>query len=151
MKTRLTCEESRHLIDLGVPKEKASKVAWAQIRDAKGNEIPEIEQYKGVSDKPFSAMHVGFQSFSTDDIFALDDFLNGEILPKELGKGGPYLTIYRNMVGYASGLEYEGLIWEVSFKSDELIDALYYLAAWHYSRIERETPKGYFDSFDDKK
>ena len=136
MKTILTTEQSRHLIDLRVSKEKASKVAWAQIRKFSGNEIPENEQRKGVSDKPFSAWHVGFESFSTDDIFALDDFLNGEILPKEIEYDGYTYKLTMTCgnkceVGYVTEKIYN----LGTYINKELIDALYELTCWYYGEF----------------
>lgn len=136
MKTELTKEESQHLISLGVPKVKASKVEWARIRDSRGDKIPKEEQLRGVDDKPFSAQTVGFISYSTDDIFALDDFLNGEILPKEIEINGEIAElcfdwnsqIKRWCAAYSwSSEEYES-------HEEELIDALYRLACWHYGK-----------------
>lgn len=105
MKTELTFIQSQHLLDLGIPKEKAS--------------------------------------IHTKDIiiFKLEDFLNGEILPKEIEKGGYVLTMYGNVVGYAFGVEYEGLIWNVYFKSKELIDALYQLTCWYYGEYLKSKKK----------
>ena len=112
MKKQLTTEQSQHLFELGAPKEKASGYYVASVGGL--NKIAEIYP-----------------------VFKLDDFLNGEILPKEIGKGGYYLTMYGNVVGYAFDVEYEGLIWNVSFGNAELIDALYELACWYYGEFKK--------------
>ena len=144
MKSELTREESRHLIDLGVPREKARKVVWKQIRNAKGDIVPKEEQYRGVSDKPFSAWKVGFESFSTDDIFTITDLL--EILPKVMYKDG--LAYDYNLALY---WEEDMKLWRVvydaigdnisSFDAPELIDALYQLACWYYGEYLKSEGK----------
>lgn len=119
MKTKLTKEQSQHLIDLGVPKEKASGA---------------------ISVAPMGYDVRGVVKVPAQPVFKLKDFLNGEILPKVIRKGGYFLTIYGNVVGYAFDVEYEGLIWDVSFENEEqLIDALYKLACWYYGEyLKRE-------------
>lgn len=141
MKTRLTPEESQHLIDLGVPKEKASKVAWARITDIKGDKIPENEQMKGVSDKPFSVWHVGFESFSTDDIFTLTDLL--EILPKEIEVNGEIadLCFDWNSETKRWCAAYAWLSEEFCAQKKELIDTLYQLACWYYGEYLKSEKK----------
>lgn len=98
MKTELTKEQSQHLIDLGIPKEKASgKISY------------------------------GFAG--SYPIFELDDFLNGEILPKkieinEIDWGLFFAWDYTRKV-YLVGYNNRN-----SFYSKELIDALYELTIW---------------------
>ena len=147
MKTELTKEQSQHLIDLGVPKEKASKVAWARITDFKGDKIPENEQMRGVGDKPFSMMHVGFESFKTDDIFTLEDFLNGDILPKEIVYYEDYnseFTLQWNcsIQKWDVGYMYNTGFWKKTrYSFEELIDGLYKLACWYYGEYLKNKEK----------
>lgn len=133
MKKELTVEQSQRLIDLGVPKVKASKVAWETTRDVKGNLIPKKEQRRGVMDKPFAMMHVGMQDFSNHDIFTLTDLL--EILPKVMHKEKQ--AYHYNLVMYWAEDEKK---WRVTYDAigdnmgsetaTELIDALYELTVW---------------------
>lgn len=117
MKTELTFEQNRHLINLGVPKEKAS--IW-------NKDIV---------------------------IFKLEDFLNGEILPKEL-YSETYLDDLGNQTVPDSYGNYELVMrrwykkwavwyenkedWQLCskcFESDELIDALYQYTCWYYGEF----------------
>lgn len=114
MKTELTKEQSQHLIDLGVPKEKAS----------------DIEEY---SDPVSQWTHRGAP------IFKLEDFLNGEILPKEIDdrnriiESGP-----RGHFAYYIGI-YGAIGWKPA--EEELIDALYELACWYYGEYLKSKKK----------
>lgn len=139
MKTQLNKEESQHLIDLGIPKEKASKVAVKQIQnwDRKPRKNP--KEY--VVNVPHTPIVMGFETFEEHPIFTLDDFLNGEILPRLLPKGNNKhykLTIhttenlkwsvsYLDMDNYVDFYHMNTLKVEV-----ELIDALYQLTCWYY-------------------
>ena len=112
MKVSLDKTQSKYLLDLGIPKEKAS-----------------------INSSYYSNKKHCIELYT---VFKLEDFLNGEILPKELSKGGDYLTMHGNVVGYAFNIEYEGLIWYVSFKNSELIDALYELTCWYYGKYLKQ-------------
>ena len=129
MKTRLTKEQSQHLIDLGVPKELASETVKVFDED-------DTLSY-------------------TCPIFKLEDFLNGEILPKEIEKHNKKWRLFMSfipaiddvseewIVGYKgyplthkglSNEEYQEIL-DSEFKFElakELIDALYQLACWYY-------------------
>lgn len=111
MKTRLTREESQHLIDLGVPKEKASDIECDQWEECC---IP---------------------------IFELEDFLNGEILPKEV-EDKTWGFIYRLGIKWSNEVDwlvrYNGAIY---FRSVELIDSLYQLACWYYGEYLKSEEK----------
>ena len=108
MKTELTYKQTIDLISLGVPKEKASGTIKVFDEDD--------------------------TLFCTCPNFKLDDFLNGEILPKEIKKGYSIYLLQitmdkaRCMVKYKEG-DYS---WLCSFIEEELIDALYELACWYY-------------------
>lgn len=108
MKTKLTHEESQHLIDLGVPKAKAS----------------DIEEY---NDPISQWTHRGAP------IFKLEDFLNGEILPLwiEFGNDKYGLSIKCNIVG-GYDVCYDELFYSFNFCKKELIDSLFELACWYY-------------------
>ena len=120
MKTELTKEQSQHLIDLGVPKEKASaaiseSTAYWDLREG-------IGYWADIIYCP---------------IFKLEDFLNREILPKVLYKGG--LTYAYNLVMCWREEEKK---WRVGYdaigdnmgylSAPELIEAVYELACWYY-------------------
>lgn len=103
MKTELTTEQSQHLLDLGVPKEKAS--IWNKDKT----------------------------------IFKLQDFLNGEILPKEIDdeetEWWMELSIKYSAPQQKWFVAYHALNEDgVSFArhSEELIDALYQMTCWYY-------------------
>ena len=111
MKTELTREQSQHLIDLGVPKEKASEY------ESEGSGFWATTNYY--------------------PIFKLEDFLNGEILPKEIPSGYIYkLTITcddnKYKVGYKSETTRHLGISINEVWAEELIDALYRLTCWYY-------------------
>lgn len=114
MKTRLTREESQHLFDLGVPKEKASEVIFN----------PNNRDY--------------------DFVFSLTDLLNGEILPKEIEVTGDIyqLAIFINKnTAYARYMRGDCWAWTDTQISSELIDALYQLACWYYGEYLKSEKK----------
>lgn len=134
MKTRLTTKESKHLIDLGVPKEKAS---WRTYKFEDDN----VCQYEG-------------------PIFKLKDFLNGEILPKEIEEHNKRWRLSMTFIPAIDGVPEE---WIVGYKgyplthrglsneeyqeimdsdfefvlAEELIDALYQLTCWYYGVFKK--------------
>lgn len=120
MKTQLTKEQSQHIINLGVPKEKASmsfQEGWKEYEN-------------GI-----------FEKGITYPIFRLTDLL--EILPKELKLPiKTYIDQPANLVitGFEGewSVEYEYMDEEkrflsyISFDDWELIEALYQLVCWYY-------------------
>lgn len=130
MKKRwLTKKESRRLIKLGVPGDKASKVAWEIVSDSKGEPLSEYDRKcwwkKGISEKPFSPMNVGLTRIEKEDIFTLDDIL--DILPKALDLDN-CLQISMNPI--ESVVYYESYFDEFHVIKPELIDALFELLIW---------------------
>ncbi|MCH5167570.1 MAG: hypothetical protein J1F35_06705 [Erysipelotrichales bacterium] len=123
MKTRLTNEQSQHLIDLGVLKEKASgSVSVAPIGDG-------IRGLVKIPKRP---------------IFRLEDFLNGEILPKEIKTkdGDVYLDIQIMNENYCVNYEYIGRGTVIEYyDSPELIEALYQLTCWYYGEYLKSEEK----------
>ena len=117
MKTTLTTEQSQHLFDLGVPKHKATEVMFN----------PNNDDY-------------GF-------VFSLTDFLNGEVLPKEIMLDKEHgldfgWDFYANK-WYAKYSDEDsiclyGNAWHVA---DELIDALYELVCWYYGEYLKSEKK----------
>lgn len=107
MKTQLTREESQHLIDLGVSKEKASLSVLFE------------------EDGPFDIWN---EDILARPIFTIFDFLNGEILPKEIEGGLPLCFSMDNKKCMCSYL----IMDESHQKTKELIDGLYQLACWYY-------------------
>lgn len=126
MKTKLTEEESQHLINLGVPKEKASY--YKQTFNKEGGKYP---------------------------IFKIENFINGEIIPKEIPKDdkNPYCNKYTLFmewgdihqqwsVSYCDMLDEEDHFIPDSLKSsEELIDALYKVACWYYRHFLKNKKK----------
>lgn len=106
MKIELTREESQHLLDLGVPKEKAS--IWNKDKI----------------------------------IFKLDDFLNGEILPKEITHDG-YIYKLTMTCGNRCEVRYETEhIYHLgTYIKEELIDSLYELTCWYYGEYLKSEKK----------
>lgn len=116
MKTQLIKEQSQHLINLGVPKEKASAYAYVDSHQYKGGiELPPVQV----------------------PIFTLTDFL--EILPKEIedietdwwleflmGYSAPQ---HKWIVGYHAISDKDRGV-QFTRNSTELIDALYELCVW---------------------
>lgn len=146
MKIELTREESQHLIELGVPKEKAGK----KNRHFAFGTTALTPNYQG-----FGAETV--TSEIEEYIFKLEDFLNGEILPKELysetyldyignktvpdSYGNYELVMRRWYKQWAVCYENEQDWWLCSkiFESEELIDALYKFACWYYGEFLNKT------------
>lgn len=157
MKTSLTKEQSQHLIDLGVPKEKASLVSVKEIYDWQGNAVKNPKKF--IRKSPFRPAVMGFETFQEYPIFSIEDFLNGEILPKELYSNsyldevgneavpksyGNYEFIIRRWYGqwavfYKNGEG--GFLCQKIFESEELIDALYQLACWYYGKYLKSEKK----------
>ena len=123
MKTELTPKESKHLIKLGAPKEKASAIYIDGDTTIDGIEL---------------------SSMSVSDVFSLTDLL--EILPKVMYKDG--LAYDYNLVLY---WEEDMKLWRVvydaigenmsSVEAPELIDALYQLACWYYGEYLKSEKK----------
>lgn len=122
MKTRLTREESLHLIKLGVPKELASGEMTVQ---------PIGGGIKGIVPAP------------RYPIFKLEDLLNGEILPKwintpedrysfaiQITEKGKWIVGFRRVA-----------VWKTYCKYEELIDALYQLACKYYGEYLKSEKK----------
>lgn len=140
MKTQLTKEQSQHLIDLGVPKEKASKLYWKELTDHHGRRIEFYYSFnEGITDKPFALQRVGLTTFEKQDIFTLEDLLNGEILPKEIEVNGEIadLCFDWNSETKRWGAGYAWLTEENAALEKELIDALYELACWYYGEFKK--------------
>lgn len=106
MKTKLTKEQSQHLIDLGVPKEKASIKKIEEIRIVKNTEV-----------------YDWCYQFTLNDLF--------EILPEYL-KGDTWGLIDKIMMRHdkKSGWWWAGYNGNAHFASNEPIDALYKLTVW---------------------
>lgn len=125
MKTELTKEQSQHLIDLGVPKEKASG------------------KYFVPQGKPIvSSVGVLNEIAKSYPIFKLGDFLNGEILPTEIVDTDmdwwmeliiQYSAPQQKwFVGYfAIGDKDRGV--QFVRHSKELINAFYEITCWYYN------------------
>lgn len=105
MKTELTTEQSLHLIELGVPKEKAS----------------ELQEWE---DDLSKWTHRG------DPIFTLTDLL--EILPKEIKiENKEYRLITEFSSQYTFAFYYRGNTPSLGRQlNEEFIDALYELTVW---------------------
>ena len=127
MKTELTRKESRHLTDLGVPKEKA------------GRKYIIVPQGKPI----VSSVGVLNQTAEIYPIFKLEDFLNGEILPKwivDLEAPEEWALIMYSDHGFwhagyvkiVDGLLDEKYHIMVEFAASELINALAWLTRWFY-------------------
>ena len=124
MKTELTVEQSQLLIELGVPKEKASAFDYMDSgKSVGGVEMPPIRV----------------------PVFNLEDFLNGEILPKIIvtEKGNCSLRIkYVHLNDKIQAEVCYPAIWDFptylnhspTYFKEELIDALYELACWYYGK-----------------
>lgn len=137
MKTQLTKEQSQHLIDLGVPKEKASGIIQECVVD---------EYYPSYLDRPKR------KTAQVSRIFKLKDFLNGEILPKiiDFGRGHCPLTIkyidindnIHAVVHYAPAYDFPTYLSpSPRYFKEELIDALYQLACWYYGEYLKSKEK----------
>lgn len=125
MKTQLTKEQSQHLIDLGVPKEKASL-----ILPTDSYEMEDISITTGIP------------------IFKLEDFLNSEILPKEI-EDDEYDWWMEFYIHFSAPQQKWFVAYHdmsergVSFVrySEELIDALYELTCWYYGEYLKTEKK----------
>lgn len=128
MKTKLTREQSRHLIELGVPKEKASGIDTDSFEsmfllaiEAKAN---------GNGGKPIRNL--------SSPIFKIEDFLNGEILPKEIMLDKEHgldfgWDFYENKwVARYSDEDLDCVFEKALYSETELIDAFYQLTCWYY-------------------
>ena len=109
MKTQLTKEQSKHLIELGIDENKATYSD--NVYDWSINDYPRY--------------------------FTLTDLL--EILPKEIFDEDLYSQNYLVLeitntrlwhVGYAHEISYEGYCFLIGRFADELIDTLYELVCW---------------------
>lgn len=107
MKMQLTKEQSQHLIDLGVPKEKASAYTYEESHKYKGGiELPPVQV----------------------PIFTLTDLLG--ILPKEIEiTEGCKDTLVIDFIGGSVFAQYTFQT-RTRQEEDELIDALYELCVW---------------------
>lgn len=134
MKTRLTREESQHLIDLGVPKEKASG------------------KYIVPRGKPI-VTSVGVLN-ETDEIypiFKLEDFLNGDILPKEIKPKNSWQSAdyYELVLIYTKEDEWDANYYSWNCgeflsnipENPELVNSLYRLACWYYGEYLKSEKK----------
>lgn len=132
MKIELTKEQSQHLISLGVPKEKASGINTDNFDNIILLAAEAIANGNG--DKTIRSL--------SSPIFKLEDFLNGEILPKEIEtkNGDVWLDIQMMNDGVCVSYEYTGHGGCIGYgEGDELIDALYSLACWYYGEyLKRE-------------
>ena len=131
MKTLLTKEQSQHIINLGVPEEKAS--GFEYIGELK------YDVCDNYFDNPIN---------EKAPIFKLEDFLNGEILPKEIEVEQSNLKDWCNLNIQINKLYAEvcyetwtdmgegacGSCWigSPTFRDKEFIDALYQLVCWYY-------------------
>lgn len=116
MKTELTTEQSQHLIELGVPKEKASIKKIDEIRIVNNNEVYDWS-YK----------------------FKLTDIL--EILPKEM-ENGKYVLMIEFNGQYTFAYYYRINEKLLGYKRNkELIDVLYELACWYYGEYLKSEKK----------
>lgn len=124
MKTQLTKEQSQHLIDLGVPREKASGI---DIDNFDNMVLLAAEAMANSNrDKTIRSL--------SSPIFKLDDLL--EILPKEI-KGEEVNNEYKEALLSIDYMDkgwncaYNGLVYKggISYNK-ELIDALYELTVW---------------------
>lgn len=121
MKTELTTEQSQHLIDLGVPKNKATEVIFN----------PNNNDY--------------------DFVFSLTDFLNGEIIPKFINDNDGYgdmelVMTYSGSYDWDKNKKawwtyYDGCTPTELYYDDELIDSLYKLICWYYGEYLKSEEK----------
>lgn len=115
MKQQLTKEQSRRLIELGVPAEKAS------------NSVVEETHGDG-------------QSW-TYTVFTIGDLL--EVLPKEIGNDG-YMTLGIEVLSDEYKYFWRVLYYDCAgsvFEEDELIDALFDLVVWFIENGHIKTDK----------
>lgn len=142
MKTTLTIEQSKALIDLGVDPKLASKCKFRQITNSKGeplekNKIKKWKDRTSCEKATHSPLCVGLTKIEFVDIFTLTDILS--ILPKEIKSDD---TIMGD--GFISELQINWdcsqKVWNCAYlalphpvgvgKAPELIDALYHLLIW---------------------
>lgn len=142
MKTKLTKEESQYLISLGVPKEKASGIDTDNFENMF---LLAVEaKTTGNGDK-------SIRSLSTP-IFKLEDFLNDEILPKDvlfdendedsvMEFGIIHNPILKEWNVYYSCLndKYRGV--NIVKRTKKLIDSLYQLTCWYYGEYLKKEKK----------
>lgn len=126
MKILLTQEESQHLIDLGVPKENAA--------------IKSLNTVFGTNTLSSEYPGFGAETISTDIVeyrFTLDDFLKGEILPKEIIVKGEIAELCFDWNSQIKRwcAAYSWLSEEYESHEEELIDALYNLTCWYYGEF----------------
>lgn len=121
MLTQLNKDQSRHLLELGVPKEKASLVAVKKIRD--WQQKPRVNPREYIVNSPHIPVVIGFEEFEEHPIFALTDLI--DILPKEIVHGCfLQMMVYKEkwVVSYNTNIKI--------FEHEELIIALYDLTCW---------------------
>lgn len=73
MRTELTAEQSRELIELGISPDNTSMVLWCATHDFQNKPIE--EQKWNLVSKPFRPAVMGFESFTCVDIFSIGDLL----------------------------------------------------------------------------
>ena len=73
MRTELTIEQSKELIELGISPDNASMVLWCTTHDFQNNSIE--EQKWNLVSKPFRPAVMGFENFTCADIFSIGDLL----------------------------------------------------------------------------
>ena len=111
MKTELDKEQSQHLIDLGVSKEKASGII--KVFDEDGTLL------------------------YTLPIFKLEDLLNGEVLPNTIDGNRAHRTIQTYDGYHYAFYSYDyGRISNLN-EAEELIDSLYQLTCWYYGEYKK--------------
>lgn len=111
MKTSLTNEESQHLIDLGVPKEKAS--IWTKDRV-----IFKLEDF--LNGKILPKEIVYYEDYDSEFTIQWN------------------CSTQKWDVGYSYNM---GFWKETRYSSDELIDVLYWLACWYYGEYLKSEKK----------
>lgn len=129
MKIILTIEETQRLIELGVPKEKAT--------------IKYLNTVLGTNTLSSCFPGLGAETVATDImeyIFILQDFLNGEILPKEIEINGEIAELCFDWNSQIKQwcAAYAWLSEEYESHEEELIDALYNLACWYYGEFLKQ-------------
>lgn len=124
MKTELTREQNQHLIDLGVPKEKASLVAVKQICDWQRKPKKNPKEY--IVKNPHMPVVMGFEEFEKRPIFTLADLIG--ILPNKVD-GCNRMIESSNECHYAYYCCSYGRIGNLN-QSEELIDSVYGLTIW---------------------
>lgn len=129
MKTTLTIEQSAKLIELGVPKERASKQVMRQATDSHGRPLQDAELKKWSKCQPFekqeAMQNVGFTKYEFKDIFTISDLLS--MLPPSFEEGDYIceLSILWDEMDSTWKVHYSPWITEWKYAEYELIDALY--------------------------